>query len=782
MHKFTHLHLHTQYSILDGATKIPNLMEKAKEYGMEAVAITDHGNMFGVKEFFNVTKKAGIKPIIGCEVYVAPRSRTLREKVQGEKNNYHLIILAKNKIGYHNLMKLVSYAWIDGFYYKPRIDKQILREYSEGLIVSSACLGGEIPQKILKNDIDAAEKIALEFKEIFGDDFYLELMRHPTGNPERDAKVYDQQVIVNQKLIEIAKKLNIKYIATNDVHFLNKEDAEAHDILICLNTKKDYNDPKRMRYTGQEYFKSPEEMAELFADLPEALENTQEIVEKIEDYDINAKEPIMPYFEIPKQFKDDFEYLQHLTYEGAKERWGENFKDEIKERVDFELETIKRMGFPGYFLIVWDFIKAARDMGISVGPGRGSAAGSAVAYCLKITDIDPIKYDLLFERFLNPDRISMPDIDIDFDEDGRDKILEWVAKKYGEKRVAHIVTMGTMATKMAIRDVARVLGIPLSEADRLAKMVPDKAKNFKNAYELSEEFKKERENASGMIEKMLQYAETLEGSARQTGIHACGTIIGRDDLENYVPLLKVKDAKLFVTQYEGKYVEDIGLLKMDFLGLRTLSIIQDALENIYYSTGEKIDIDKIPLDDKKTFELFGHGYTTGVFQFESDGMKKHLKALQPNRFEDLIAMNALYRPGPMDYIDDFIARKHGKKKIEYFLPEMEEHLAETYGITVYQEQVMLLSRKLAGFTRGQADTLRKAMGKKKKDLIDMIKPLFIEGCEKIIFQKIKPKKFGQTGKLSLLTLSINRTLPATLISHIKRDTSKLIIPLNLWRL
>ncbi len=740
MHKFTHLHLHTQYSILDGATKIPNLIAKAKEYGMEAVALTDHGSMFGVKEFHNVTTKEGIKPIIGCEVYVAPRERTLREKVPGEKNNYHLVLLAKNIEGYHNLMKLVSYAWIDGLYYKPRIDKEILRQYSSGLIASSACLGGEIPQKILNNDIATAEKIALEFKEIFGDDFYLELMRHPTGIPERDEKVYDLQEIVNAELVKMSEKLGIKYIATNDVHFLNKEDAEAHDILICLNTKKDYNDPKRMRYTGQEYFKSPEEMAELFADYPEAIANTQEIVEKIEEYDINVKDPIMPYFEIPEQFDGDFEYLQHLTYEGAKERWGENFKDEIKERVDFELNVIKGMGFPGYFLIVWDFIKAAREMGISVGPGRGSAAGSAVAYCLKITDIDPIKYDLLFERFLNPDRISMPDIDIDFDEDGRDKILEWVAEKYGKKRVAHIITMGTMAPKMAIRDVARVLGIPLSEADRLAKMVPDKAKNFQKAYELSPDFKKERENASGMIEKMLQYAETLDGSARQTGIHACGTIIGREDLENYVPLMTVKDAKLYVTQYEGKYVEDVGLLKMDFLGLRTLSIIQDALENIYYSTGKKIDIDKIPLDDQKTFELFGHGYTTGVFQFESDGMKKHLKALKPNRFEDLIAMNALYRPGPMDYIDDFIARKHGKKKIEYFLPEMEEHLAETYGITVYQEQVMLLSRKLAGFTRGQADTLRKAMGKKKKDLIDKLKPLFIEGCEKNNIPKDKAEK------------------------------------------
>ncbi len=739
MHKFTHLHLHTQYSILDGATKIHDLVEKAKEYGMETIALTDHGSMFGIKEFFDETKKSGIKPILGCEVYVAPGSRFNKKAKRGEKTSYHLILLAKNKEGYHNLMKLVSYAWIEGFYHKPRIDKELLKEYSKGLIVSSACLGGEIPQLIMQGKIEEAEKVALDFKETFGDDFYLELMRHKTGNPERDEKVYDRQELVNAELLKMSEKLGIKYIATNDVHFLNKEDADAHDILICLNTKKDYNDPKRMRYTGEEYFKSPQEMSELFSDLPEAIINTQEIADKVEIFEIDSK-PIMPIFEIPEQFEDDFAYLKHLTYEGAKKRWGEKFAGEIKERVDFELETIKNMGFPSYFLIVWDFIRAAREMGVSVGPGRGSAAGSAVAYCLRITEIDPIKYDLLFERFLNPDRISMPDIDIDFDEDGRDKVLKWVAKKYGEKRVAHIVTFGSMAPKMAIKDVARVLGVPLSEAERLAKLVPDKAKNFKKAYEMSPELTEAKKQASPEIKKVFDFAEILDGSARQTGVHACGTIIGRDDLENYVPMMKDPKVDLFITQYDGRFVEAIGLLKMDFLGLRNLSIIQDTLKNIELRTGKKIDIDNLPLDDIKTFELFGAGNTTGVFQFESDGMKKHLRNLKPNRFEDLIAMNALYRPGPMEYIDDFIARKHGRKKIEYFLPEMEEFLSETYGITVYQEQVMLLSRKLAGFTRGQADTLRKAMGKKKKKLIDELKPKFIAGCEKNNIPKEKAEK------------------------------------------
>ncbi len=738
MSEFTHLHVHSQYSILDGAAKISDLISKAKECNMDSLALTDHGSMFGIKEFFDEAKKQEIKPILGCEFYIAPGSRKYKKNKKGQKNSYHLIVLAKNKKGYHNLLKLASLAWIEGHYYKPRIDKEILKKYSEGLIVSSACLGGEIPQFILKNDIENAEKAALEFKNIFGDDFYLELMRHEKNEFNFESNVFEKQQIVNDELLRMSQKLDIKYIATNDIHYLNKEDANAHDILICLNTKKDLEDPKRMRYTGQEYFKTTQEMQKLFADLPDAIKNTHEIEQKIEQYDINSK-PIMPIFKIPDKFKDDYDYLRHLTYEGAKKRYSQ-ITDKISERLNFELETIRGMGFPSYFLIVWDFIKAAKDMKISVGPGRGSAAGSAVAYCLGITSVDPIKHDLLFERFLNPDRISMPDIDIDFDEDGREKILNWVADKYGENRVAHIITFGSMAPRMAIRDVARVLKLPLAEADKIAKTISEKAKNFEKAFKLSPEFVEIKEKADGITAKTLKYAETLDGSVRHSGVHACGIIIGRDDLENYIPLMTSKDTKLYVTQYDGDFVEDIGLLKMDFLGLRTLSIIQDAVKNIKYSKNIEIDIEKIPYDDKKTFELFGNGNTTGIFQFESDGMKKHLKHLQPNRFEDLIAMNALYRPGPMEYIDDFIARKHGKKKIEYFLPEMEEFLSETYGITVYQEQVMLLSQKLAGFTKGQADSLRKGMGKKKKKIIDALKPKFFEGCQKNGIDKKKAEK------------------------------------------
>jgi len=729
MSQFTHLHVHSQYSILDGAAKVPELVSKAKEYGMTSVALTDHGSMHGIKKFFDEATAQDIKPILGCEFYIAPESRFNKKVKKGEKRNYHLIVLAKNKVGYHNLMKLASIAWIEGFYYKPRIDKEVLEKYSEGLIVSTACIGGEIPQHILNGNIKKAEEAALWYKSVFGDDFYLEMSRHEPTEFNPNPRVFDLQQQANEQIVEMSKKLDIKYIATNDIHYLKKEDAEAHDILICLNTKRDLDDPKRMKYTGQEYFKSTEEMSEIFSDFPDAITNTQEIADKIEKYDINSK-PIMPEFEIPEQFSGENDYLRHLTYEGAKERWGENLSDEKIERIDFELATIKNMGFPSYFLIVWDFIKAAREMNISVGPGRGSAAGSVVAYALKITSIDPIKYDLLFERFLNPDRISMPDIDIDFDDDGRDKILKWVAEKYGNKRVAHITTFGTMAPRMAIRDVARVLKVPLSEADRIAKTIDEKANNFTKALKLSPDFVKIKNEALGDVAKTLEYAETLDGSVRQTGIHACGTIIGREDLDNYIPMMAVKGAKLQITQYDGNFVEDVGLLKMDFLGLRTLSIIMDAVKNIKYSTGKEIDIDNVDYDDEKTFELFGDGNTTGVFQFESDGMKKHLRNLKPNKFEDLIAMNALYRPGPMVYIEDFIARKQGTRKIVYDIPEAEEYLAETYGITVYQEQVMRLSQKLAGFTKGQADSLRKAMSKKKKKLIDQLKPLFIEGCKK----------------------------------------------------
>ncbi len=727
MGNFTHLHLHTQYSILDGASDIPGLMTKAKEDGMEAIAITDHGNMFGVKEFYNEAKKHGVKPIIGCEIYLTEGSR-FNKTGKKDRSGHHLILLAKNQTGYKNLIKLVSYAWTEGFYYTSRIDKELLHKYKEGLIVSSACIGGEIPQAALRNGKESAEKLVLEYKEAFGEDFYLELQRHPSGDPIKDKDVYENEKKSNAILVELAQKHNIKVIATNDVHFINAEDAEAHDRLICLNTGKDLDDRDRMSYTMQEYFKTTAEMRELFSDVSEAIENTGEIADKVEDYELE-REPLMPYFPLPEGFGDEDDYLRHLAYEGAKDRYGE-ITDKISERLDFELSVIKGMGFPGYFLIVQDFINAARELGVSVGPGRGSAAGSAVAYCIKITDIDPIKYNLLFERFLNPDRISMPDIDIDFDEDGRDKVLEWVVDKYGREKVAHIITFGTMKARMAIRDIARVEKLPLPTADRLAKLVPEKpGVTLKKAYEESKELKKYREKGEDIVKRTLKYAEVLEGSVRHTGLHACGIIIGKDDLLEHIPICTSKDTDLRVTQYDGDHVESVGMLKMDFLGLKTLSIIKDAVEIVRDSKGVEIDIENIHLDDEKTFELYSRGETTALFQFESSGMKKNLRQLKPNRFEDLIAMNALYRPGPMEYIPSFIKRKHGQEKINYDLPEMKEYLEETYGITVYQEQVMLLSQKLAGFSKGQADSLRKAMGKKKKKLMEQLKEKFFEGCQ-----------------------------------------------------
>ena len=766
---FTHLHVHTQYSILDGAADIPGLIEKAKADGMNALAITDHGSMFGAKEFHNIAHKMGIKPILGCEVYVAHRSRLDKsDKIDG--GGRHLILLAKNSTGYHNLIKLVSYGWTEGFYYKPRIDLELLRKYNEGLIALSACLNGVISSVLRREGIEEGRKALTEYKSIFGNDFYLEMQRHPSGDEQIDREVYQDQIFVNEQLIKLGKETQTLVVATNDVHFINEEDAEAHDRLLCISTGKDLDDPKRMRYTRQEWLKTQEEMRRLFADVPEALENTQKIVKKIEEYKLDSP-PIMPEFPIPEDFgtleeyrkkytegalieeftessykrlgdfnrvlrvKLEADYLRHLVYEGAKKRWGDSLNDDIRTRIDFELDTIKTMGFPGYFLIVWDFIKAAREMDVSVGPGRGSAAGSTVAYSLRITDIDPIKYDLLFERFLNPDRISMPDMDIDFDEDGRDKVLKWVVDKYGAKRVAHIITFGTMAPKMAIRDVARVQKLELSEADRLAKLIPERpGTTFKKAYEEVPELIHEKENENPLIAQTMKYAEVLEGSVRQTGVHACGIIIGKEDLEEYIPLCTNKDAELFVTQYDGKHIESVGMLKMDFLGLKTLSIIKDAVENIKQSKGIEIDINSISLDDPKTFELYSKGETTALFQFESAGMKKHLRALKPNRFEDLIAMNALYRPGPMEYIPSFIRRKHGREKIEYDLPEMEEFLKDTYGITVYQEQVMLLSQKLAGFSKGMADSLRKAMGKKIKSMMDELKEKFVEGCRKNGYQ------------------------------------------------
>ncbi|MCF8225275.1 MAG: DNA polymerase III subunit alpha [Bacteroidales bacterium] len=731
--QFCHLHVHTQYSILDGAANIPQLISKAVDDGMRAIAITDHGNMFGAKEFHNEAVKRGIKPILGVEAYIAKRSRFSKEDKNLDGND-HVVLLAKSKKGYQNLIKLVSRGWTEGFYYKPRIDFDLLKEYHEDLIVTTACLGGPVPQAIMQKTVEAAEEIMLQYKDIFKEDFYLELMRHQTMDAEIDRKVFDDQVYVNKTLLQLGKKHNIKCIATNDVHFINEEDAGAHDHLICLSTGKDLDDQNRLRYTYQEWLKTQDEMRSLFGDLPEVLQNTIEIAEKIQEYELNSK-PIMPIFNIPGEFENEDVYLRHLTYEGAKQRYGE-ITGEIEERLNFELNTVKRMGFPGYFLIVQDFISTARKMGVAVGPGRGSAAGSAVAYCLKITDIDPIRYDLLFERFLNPDRISMPDIDIDFDEDGRDQVLHWVAEKYGYEVVAHIITFGTMAAKMAIRDIARIQRLPLPEADRLAKLVPERPGiTLKKAFEEVEELRKEKNSANPLIVNTLKYAETLEGSVRQTGLHACGIIIGRNDLTDNIPVCTSKDSELLVTQYDGKHVEDAGMLKMDFLGLKTLSIIKDTLENIKLSRGKEIDIENVTLDDKATFDLYSRGETTGIFQFESAGMKKHLRNLKPNRFEDLIAMNALYRPGPMEYIPKFINRKHGKEKIEFDLPEMEEALKDTYGITVYQEQVMLLSRKLAGFSGGQADSLRKAMGKKIRKMMDELRVKFTEGCQKNGYSK-----------------------------------------------
>ena len=727
MTAFTHLHVHSQFSILDGAASVDGLISKAKEDGMPAIALTDHGNMFGAKLFHDVATRNGIKPIIGIEAYIARRDRHQKNE-RIDRSGYHLIILAKNHTGYHNLMRLASIGYTEGFYYKPRIDREILEKYSEGLIISSACLGGEIPQNIMNGNVEGARDAIRWYKNLFGEDYYLEIMRHKTDDPQMNANIYDNQELCNKKILELGKELGVKVIATNDSHFLNAEDADAHDLLICLNTGKDLDDPTRMRYTKQEFLKTTKEMQELFADVPEAIVNTIEIAEKVEEYQLNIA-PLMPDFPIPEEYEDADAYLRHLAYEGAHERWGDNIAPEIEERLDFELETIKKMGFPGYFLIVWDFIRAAREMGVIVGPGRGSAAGSAVAYSIKITNIDPVKYDLLFERFLNPDRISMPDVDIDFDDDGRQQVMDWVTEKYGHDKVSHIITFGTMAAKMAIRDVARVLKLPLPDADRLAKLVPDVPKiTLKKAFAEEPELAGEKDSDNPLIARTLKFAETLEGSVRQTGVHACGVIIGRDPLTEHIPVMKAKDYNLLVTQYDGRFVEPVGMLKMDFLGLKTLSIIKDTLANIKLSIGIDVDVDKIPMDDEKTFELFSKGETTGIFQFESPGMKKHLRALKPNRFEDLVAMNASYRPGPMEYIPSFVKRKHGEEEIAYDHPIMEKYLKDTYGITVYQEQVMLQSRALGGFTRGMSDSLRKAMGKKQIKMMDELKVKFINGC------------------------------------------------------
>lgn len=824
MTPFVHLHVHTQYSLLDGQAPVSSLVDKALDDGMAGIAITDHGNMFGVKDIYNYVnggclkgykkklekaekkgdtrlieamknridriKSGSFKIIIGCEMYVANGSLT--DRTDKRDTGRHLVVLAKNKTGYKNLIKLVSRAWTEGFYTHPRTDKASLAEHKEGLIVASACLGGEIPRLLRDGRIEEATRSVEWWKETFGDDYYIELQRHPTNAPGGNREVYEIQQRVNPLLIDIARKLDIKMIATNDVHFVNERDAEAHDRLICVSTNSNLTDPTRMRYTKQEWMKTQEEMNRLFSDIPEALENTLEIVGKVEMYSIDHG-PIMPNFDIPKEFgteeeyrsrlteKDLFDeftrdengnvvmsqedaeakikklggydklyrikfeadYLKKLAYDGAKERYGDPLTPELDERIKFELHIMKTMGFPGYFLIVQDFIKAGREqLGVSIGPGRGSAAGSAVAYCLGITQIDPVKYDLLFERFLNPDRISLPDIDIDFDDDGRADVLRYVTQKYGEEKVAHIITYGTMASKLAIKDVARIEQLPLQESDRLTKLIPRRMPEvdgkaldptLDNCYNYVPEFKQELNSPNPLIVETLQYARELEGTVRNTGVHACGVIICRDDITDWVPVSTAVDKssgskeKIIVTQYEGRVIEETGLIKMDFLGLKTLSIIKEAVANIKRTSGETIDIEKIPIDDEKTYKLYCDGSTVGTFQFESAGMQKYLRELQPSTFEDLIAMNALYRPGPMEYIPDFIDRKQGRKPITYDIPEMEKYLKDTYGITVYQEQVMLLSRLLANFTRGQSDTLRKAMGKKLIDKMNELEKLFLEG-------------------------------------------------------
>lgn len=803
MEDFIHLHVHTYYSILDGQSPVEKLVDKAVANGMRGMAITDHGNMFGVKELYNYCNKINgklkeqgkepFKPIFGCEMYVARRTKADRVKEKGDAGGYHLIVLAKNYHGYKNLIKLVSRAWVDGFYSKPRTDRADLEKYHEDLIVCSACIAGEVPAKILKGDIPGAREAIEWYKSIFGDDYYLELQRHEVKDPNQRAnrETFPLQQRANKEILKLAKEYGIKVVCTNDCHFVDQENAEAHDHLLCLSTGKELNDPTRMLYSKQEWFKTREEMNEIFADVPEALSNTLEILDKVETYSIDHS-PIMPFFPIPEEFgteeetrkrispeelfrefttdengneimsheeaekkikklggidklyriKFEADYLAKLAYDGAKRLYGEPLSDEVYERVKFELHIMKTMGFPGYFLIVQDFINSAEDeLGVMVGPGRGSAAGSVVAYCLGITKIDPIKYDLLFERFLNPDRISLPDIDTDFDDDGRGKVLEWVEDKYGHDKVAHIITYGTMATKNSIKDVARVEKLPLDISNRLCKAIPDKLPdgmkmNLTNAIKCVPELREAEASANPQMANTIKYAKMLEGTVRGTGIHACGTIICRDAISDWVPVSTAEDKsdpghKLLATQYDGHVIEETGLIKMDFLGLSTLSIMKETVENIRLThDGFTLDLDTIPIDDELTYKLYQEGRTIGTFQFESAGMQKYLRELRPTVFEDLIAMNALYRPGPMDYIPSFIARKNGKEPITYDIPCMEKYLKDTYGITVYQEQVMLLSRQLADFTRGESDALRKAMGKKKKAIVDAMKPKFIEGGKK----------------------------------------------------
>ncbi len=802
MEDFIHLHVHTYYSILDGQSPVKRLVDKAVADGMRGMAITDHGNMFGIKEFFDYCKtvngklkdegKPPFKPIFGCEMYVARNGQKTLKRDKSDMSGYHLIVLAKNYQGYKNLVKLVSNAWVDGFYMRPRTDREDLERYHEGLIVCSACIAGEVPKKILDGDIAGAREAIEWYHRVFGQDYYLELQRHEVTDPtiRANRETFPLQQKANKVLIELAREYGIKLVCSNDCHFVDKENAEAHDHLLCLATAKDLDDPTRMLYSKQEWFKTRQEMNDIFGDIPEALANTLEVLDKVETYNINH-DPIMPFFPIPAEFgtEDDIrrrytdedlfreftsdengqnplpreegekkiehlggieklyrikfeaDYLAKLAYDGARRLYGDPLSEEVRERINFELHIMKTMGFPGYFLIVQDFINSARnELGVMVGPGRGSAAGSVVAYCLGITKIDPIKYDLLFERFLNPDRISLPDIDTDFDDDGRGRVLQWVEEKYGYENCAHIITYATMATKNSIKDVARVEKVPIDMANALCKAIPDRLPdgmkmNLTNAIKCTPMLQDAEVSDDTRLRNTIKYAKMLEGTIRGTGIHACGFIICRDPISQWVPVSTADDPdfkgrKVNCTQYDGHVIEETGLIKMDFLGLKTLSELKEAVENIRLRTGKVIDLDTIPIDDPKTYELYQKGQTIGTFQFESSGMQNYLRQLHPTVFEDLIAMNALYRPGPMDYIPDFIKRKNDPSLVKYDIPCMEKYLKDTYGITVYQEQVMLLSRQLAGFTRGQSDALRKAMGKKKKAIVDKMRPMFIEGGKK----------------------------------------------------
>ncbi|MBQ9678655.1 MAG: DNA polymerase III subunit alpha [Prevotella sp.] len=806
MEDFVHLHVHTYYSILDGQSSIKKLVDKAVGNGMRGMAITDHGDMFGIKEFHDYVeglnkgrKKEGLepfKPIFGCEMYVSRYGSKELRRGKEDMSGYHLIVLAKNYKGYKNLIKLVSNSWIDGYYMRPRTDRADLEKYHEGLIICSACIAGEVPHKILEGDIAGAREAIEWYRGVFGEDYYLELQRHEVTDPSIRAnrETFPLQQKANKVLIELAQEYGIKLVCTNDAHFVDQENAEAHDHLLCMSTGKDLDDPTRMLYSKQEWFKTKEEMNAIFSDVPEALSNTLEILDKVEIYSLDH-DPIMPFFPIPESFgteeqwrqkfteqqlydeftsdengenqlppeegekkikklggydklyriKFEADYLAELAYQGATKRYGDPLTKEVDDRIRFELHIMKTMGFPGYFLIVQDFINSARDeLGVMVGPGRGSAAGSVVAYCLGITKIDPLKYDLLFERFLNPDRISLPDIDTDFDDDGRGKVLKWVEDKYGHENCAHIITYATMATKNSIKDVARVEKVPIPVSNALCKAIPDRLPdvdgktpkmNLPNAIKAVPELREAETSNDPALRNTIKYAKMLEGTVRGTGIHACGFIICRDPISDWVPVSTAddpdfKDQKTNCTQYDGHVIESTGLIKMDFLGLKTLSELKEACAIIKQTRGIDIDLDNIPIDDPKTYELYQQGRTIGTFQFESSGMQKYLRELKPTVFEDLIAMNALYRPGPMGYIPQFIKRKRGEEPITYDIPVMEKYLKDTYGITVYQEQVMLLSRLLADFTRGESDALRKAMGKKKKDIVDAMKPKFIEGGKK----------------------------------------------------